>query len=63
MLFEEFSVLGDHSTIKFLNEILFVSFWFNLLLRVRMIELAACLEVQVGFGLFVDDLLFKLDVG
>jgi hypothetical protein len=63
MLFEKFSVLCDQFAIKFLNEILFVSFWFSLLLRIRIIELAACLKIHVGFGLFVDDLLLKLDIG
>lgn len=63
MLFEEFSVLGNKFAIKFLNEILFVGFGFGLLLRVRLIELTTCLKVHVWFGLFVNDLLFELNVG
>jgi hypothetical protein len=62
MLFEEFSVLGNEFAIKFLNKILFVRFGLGLLLRVRLIEFAACLKVHVWFGLFVNDLLFELDV-
>lgn len=63
MLFKEIDVLSFELAIQFLNEILFVGFGFGLLFWVGLIELAACLKVHVGFGLFVDYLLFELVVG